>query len=106
MAGAVLEGHLGDHGESGHKADHQSGNDAAIALAEHPRYRVPVLGDRGAPVGIDVHKVRETGILPVIDIVMMHREAGRGLVGFGLVSPPMACFEQAAQALVSAGSVH
>jgi Protein of unknown function (DUF1116) len=79
---------------------------SAIALAEHPRYRVPVLGDRGAPVGIDVHKVRETGILPVIDIVMMHREAGRGLVGLGLVSPPMACFEQAAQALVSAGSVH
>jgi Protein of unknown function (DUF1116) len=76
----------------------------AIALAEHPRYRVPVLGDRGAPVGIDVHKVRETGILPVIDIVMMHREAGRGLLGFGLVSPPMACFEQAAQALVSAGA--
>ena len=76
----------------------------AIALAEHPRYRVPVLGDRGAPVGIDVHKVRETGIRPVIDIVMMHREAGRGLVGFGLVSPPMACFEQAAQALVSAGA--
>ena len=25
-----------------------------IALGEHPRYRVPVLGDRGAPVGVDV----------------------------------------------------
>jgi hypothetical protein len=71
----------------------------AIALAEHPRYLVPVLGDRGAPVGVDVNKVLETGIRPVIDIVMMHRDAGRGLVGFGLVSPPMACFEQAAQAL-------
>ncbi len=76
----------------------------AIALAEHPRYRVPVLADRGAPVGVDVRKVLETGIRPVIDIVMMHRKAGRGLVGFGLVSPPMACFEQAAQALVSAGA--
>jgi uncharacterized protein DUF1116 len=76
----------------------------SIALAEHPRYLVPVLGDRGAPVGIDVHKVVQTGIRPVIDIVMMHREAGRGLVGFGLVSPPMACFEQAEQALVSAGA--
>ncbi len=79
---------------------------SAIALAEHPRYRVPVLGDRGAPVGIDVRKVLQTGIRPVIDIVMMHREAGRGLIGFGLVSPPMACFEQAAQALVSAGDLH
>jgi hypothetical protein len=71
---------------------------AKIALAEHPRYRVPVLGDRGAPVGIDLWRVIETGIRPVIDIVMLHREAGHGMIGFGLVSPPMACFEQAAAA--------
>jgi len=70
-----------------------------IALGEHPRYRIPVLGERGAPVGIDVLKVVETGIRPVIDIVMIHRDAGRGLIGFGLTSPPMACFEQAAGAL-------
>jgi len=30
--------------------------------------------------------------------VMLHREVGRGMIGFGLVSPPMACFEQAAVA--------
>jgi len=71
---------------------------AQIALGEHPRYRVPALGDRGAPVGIDVLKVVETGIRPVIDIVMIHREPGRGMIGFGLTSPPMACFEQAAEA--------
>jgi Protein of unknown function (DUF1116) len=71
---------------------------AAIALGEHPRYRVPALGDRGAPVGIDVLKVVETGIRPVIDIVMIHREPGCGMIGFGLTSPPMACFEQAAEA--------
>ena len=70
-----------------------------IALAEHPHYRVPALGDRGAPTGIDALKVVETGILPVIDIVMVHPERGRGMVGFGLTSPPMACFEQAAEAL-------
>ena len=72
---------------------------AEIALGEHPRYRVPALGDRGAPVGIDLLRVVETGIRPVIDIVMIHREAGRGLIGFGLTSPPFACFEQAAAAL-------
>lgn len=72
---------------------------AGIALGEHPRYRIPVIGDRGAPVGIDVLKVVETGIRPVIDIVMIHREPGRGMIGFGLTSPPMACFEQAAEAL-------
>jgi hypothetical protein len=69
-----------------------------ISLAEHPRYRVPALGDRGAPVGVDVLRVVETGIRPVIDIVMIHREPGRGMIGFGLTSPPMSCFEQAAEA--------
>lgn len=70
-----------------------------IALAEHPRYRIPALGDRGAPTGIDAVKVVETGIRPVIDIVLVHPEPGRGVIGFGLVSPPMACFEQAVEAL-------
>jgi hypothetical protein len=70
-----------------------------IALAEHPRYRVPSLGDRGAPVGVDLRRVLETGTRPVIDIVMIHREPGRGMVGLGLTSPPLACFERAAEAL-------
>lgn len=69
-----------------------------VALGEHPSYRVPALGDRGAPTGIDLLRVVETGIRPVIDIVMVHRERGRGMIGFGLTSPPLACFEQAAQA--------
>jgi uncharacterized protein DUF1116 len=69
-----------------------------IALGEHPHYRIPVLGDRGAPTGIDVMRVVETGIRPVIDIVMLHREQGRGMIGFGLTSPPLSCFEQAAAA--------
>ena len=69
-----------------------------IALGEHPHYRVPALGDRGAPTGIDVLRVLETGIRPVIDIVMLHREPGRGMIGFGLTSPPPACFEQAGAA--------
>jgi Protein of unknown function (DUF1116) len=71
---------------------------ARISLGEHPRYRIPVLGDRGAPTGIDLLRVVETGIRPVVDIVMIHREAGQGMIGFGLTSPPMACFEQAAAA--------
>lgn len=69
-----------------------------IALGEHPHYRIPVLGDRGAPTGIDLLRVVETGIRPVIDIVMVHREPGRGMIGFGLTSPPMGCFDQAAEA--------
>ena len=70
-----------------------------IALAEHPRYRVPVLADAGAPVGIDAHRVVETGRLPVIDIVLIHQTPGHGLVGLGLTSPPLACFQEALSAL-------
>jgi hypothetical protein len=69
-----------------------------IALGEHPDYRVPALRDRGAPTGIDLLRVLETGLRPTIDIVMVHREPGRGMIGFGLTSPPMPCFEQAGAA--------
>jgi len=70
-----------------------------ITLAEHPRYRVPMLDDGGVPTGIDVLRVAQLGIRPVIDIAMTHREPGRGMIGFGLTSPPAACFERAAHAL-------
>jgi hypothetical protein len=70
----------------------------AISLGEHEHYRVPALDNRGAPTGIDLLRVLETGIRPTIDIVMVHREPGRGMIGFGLTSPPMACFEQAGAA--------
>jgi uncharacterized protein DUF1116 len=75
---------------------------ARIALGEHPHYRIPALGFRGTPVGVDARKVVETRTLPVIDIMMVHRRPGTGLVGMGIVSPPMACFEQAVQALQAA----
>ena len=70
-----------------------------IAMAEDPRLRVPLLGDGGAPVGIDAAAVVATGIRPVIDIVMVHPERGRGMIGFGLTSPPMEAFAEAVAAL-------
>lgn len=73
-------------------------NTSKIAVGQHPRYHVPVLAERGAPTGIDVLRVVATGVSPVIDIVILHRQAGRGMIGLGLISPPLACFEQAAEA--------
>lgn len=75
-----------------------------IAAGEHADYRVPLLGYAPAPAGVDVRKVVETGIRPVIDIVLVHPERGRGAIGFGLTSPPMACFEDAVAALETASS--
>jgi hypothetical protein len=70
-----------------------------IALGEHPHYRVPALGFRGIPVGVDARKVVASATLPVIDIMIVHRNPGVGLIGMGVVSPPMQCFEQAVKAL-------
>ena len=69
------------------------------ALGEHPHYRIPALGFRGAPVGVDARKVVRRGTLPVIDIMMCHRTPGTGLIGMGIVSPPMRCFEDAIRVL-------
>ena len=70
-----------------------------LALGEHESFRVPLLDDAPAPAGVDARRVVDTGRRPVIDIVMVHHERGRGAVGFGLTSPPMACFEAAVAAL-------
>jgi hypothetical protein len=72
-----------------------------ITLGESEAYRVPALDFRGTPTGIDVRLVLQTGILPQINTGIAHRRAGIGQVGAGLVKPPMACFEQAGQALVA-----
>ena len=66
-----------------------------ISLGEHPHYRIPALNFRGVPVGVDARKVVESKTLPVIDIMMVHRKPGLGLVGMGTVSPPIRCFEEA-----------
>jgi hypothetical protein len=72
-----------------------------ITLAENAAFGIPALDFRGTPTGIDIRKVVRTGILPRINTGIAHREAGRGQIGAGLVRPPMACFEQAVQAMAA-----
>jgi len=69
-----------------------------ITVAEHEIFRVPVLDFRGTPVGIDLRAVVRTGILPVIDTGIAHREPGIGQVGAGVVRPPARCFTEAYRA--------
>jgi hypothetical protein len=70
-----------------------------ISVGESGRYRIPAMGFRGTPTGIDVVKVVETGIVPAVNTGIAHKEPGIGQVGAGLVEPPMACFEAALKAL-------
>ena len=66
-----------------------------IALAENPRWTVPVLEFQGTPTGIDVASVVRTGVLPQINTGMAGRVAGTGQVGAGLVTPPAEVFPAA-----------
>jgi hypothetical protein len=66
-----------------------------ITVGESRNYRIPALGFRGTPTGIDLMKVVETGVVPVVNTGIAHREPGIGQVGAGLVEPPLACFEEA-----------
>ena len=70
-----------------------------IAAGEHPHFRIPTLDDRGSPVGIDVRRVVETGILPLINTGIAARKAGVGQVGAGVVRAPLGCFTAALEAL-------
>jgi hypothetical protein len=66
-----------------------------ITTAVSPDYLMPALGFEGASVGIDIRKVVQTGVLPIIDTAMAHKDMGHPIIGAGLVRPPMACFEKA-----------
>jgi hypothetical protein len=66
-----------------------------ITVGASPAYSVPALGFAGAPVGIDIRKVVQTGILPIIDTAMAHKNPGYPIIGAGLVRPPMECFKKA-----------
>lgn len=70
-----------------------------ITWAESLHYRIPTLGFRGTPVGIDARKVAQTGILPALDTGIAHREAGVGVIGGGIVRPPIEPFVDALEAL-------
>lgn len=71
----------------------------AIVAGEHPHFRIPTLDERGSPVGIDVRRVVETGVLPLINTGIAGRKAGVGQVGAGVVRAPLGCFTAALEAL-------
>jgi len=67
-----------------------------ITAAEHDDYRIPYFGFRGSPLGIDIHQVVDTGILPVIDGGLAGRNGGQ--IGAGVLRAPLDCFIAAREA--------
>jgi len=70
-----------------------------ITAGESRMYQIPSLDFRGTPTGIDVRKVVEKNLVPVIDTGVAHKKAGVGQVGAGIVSAPMGPFAKAYDAL-------
>jgi hypothetical protein len=74
----------------------------SITLGRNAAFTLPALNFAGTPAGIDARKVVDTGILPVINTGIAHREPGVGQIGAGVTRAPMACFAQAVRALAGA----
>jgi hypothetical protein len=70
-----------------------------ITFDEHDSFTIPALNFRGTPLGIDIRKVMETGILPQINTGIAHKKAGIGMVGAGILRAPQKCFEDAFQTI-------
>ena len=71
-----------------------------ITAARNPEWTIPALDFAGVPAGIDARKVVASGLAPTINTGIAHREPGVGQVGAGIVTAPLACFEQAVAGLV------
>ncbi len=72
---------------------------AGITLTRNADYGIPALGFAGTPTGIDARRVVESGVAPVINTGIAHREAGVGQIGAGIARAPLGCFEGALREL-------
>ncbi|NUR86111.1 MAG: DUF1116 domain-containing protein [Nonomuraea sp.] len=72
---------------------------AEITTTHNPNVTIPALGFQGIPTGIDVRKVVATGILPIINTAIAHKDAGIGMIGAGITHPPAQAFTRAITAL-------
>ena len=71
-----------------------------ITVTRNSNLPMPIMNFEGVPTGIDIRKVVDTGILPVINTGIAHKKPGIGQVGAGIVHPPIEIFQQALRAMV------
>ncbi len=70
-----------------------------ITLGEHPRYQIPAYNFRGIPCGLDIMKIVETRITPVLNTAIASNKSGVGMIGAGMSTLPIEPFEKALEAL-------
>jgi len=64
----------------------------AITLGANPAFTLPALNFGGTPAGIDARSVVDSGVLPLINTGIAHKEAGVGQIDAGITTAPMTCF--------------
>jgi hypothetical protein len=69
-----------------------------ITTGIHPLHRMPSFGFEGTSVGIDIRKVVQLNMTPIIDTAIAHRDPGHPIIGAGLTRAPMECFTKALRA--------
>lgn len=70
-----------------------------VTLGQNSAFTLPALDFTGTPAGIDARRVLDSGIQPVINTGIAHKEAGVGQVGAGITHAPLACFAKAVLAV-------
>ncbi len=77
-----------------------------IYADSNPMLLIPGWDFQGAPMGLDIRRVVETGITPLINTGIAHKKAGIGQVGAGTVRAPLDCFKAALEALAETRGVN
>lgn len=67
-----------------------------ITVGENRNFKISSMGFKGTPSGIDILKVLDANVAPVITTGISHTKPGIGQIGAGIVDAPMDCFKKAA----------
>jgi hypothetical protein len=70
---------------------------ASITYGYNKKYHIPQMNFIGTPTGIDIVKIIDTGILPIINTGIAHKKPGIGQVGAGILRAPIDCFVEAVE---------
>ncbi len=70
-----------------------------VTVGRNNAFTLPALNFAGTPAGIDARRVVDTGIMPIINTGVAHKEAGVGQIGAGITRAPIDCFAKAIAAL-------
>lgn len=71
-----------------------------ITYGRSTQFLLATMNFDGTPLGIDIRKVMENDVVPVINTGIAHRLPGVGQIGAGVVKAPHDCFEKALAAFV------